>query len=113
MGVIEKKEHTVFDTTNELPEGEGYRTKIDYAQRITWSGQFIHAAPWSEGKQGRVNVSHGCVNVSEAMGAWLFSRTMMGDPITVSGTEEKLKQGNGWTDFNVSYSEWKKLSYLK
>ena len=47
------------------------------------------------------------------MGAWLFGRTMMGDPITVSGTEQKLKQGNGWTDFNVSYAEWKKLSYLK
>ena len=50
------------------PEGEGYRTKIDYAQRITWSGQFIHAAPWSEGVQGSANVSHGCVNVSMANG---------------------------------------------
>ncbi|MFI5891153.1 Ig-like domain-containing protein [Actinoplanes sp. NPDC051513] len=112
MIVMEKARHTVFDTTDTDPVN-GYKTPIDFAQRITWSGQFIHAAPWSEGKQGRVNVSHGCVNVSEAMGAWLFGRTMMGDPITVSGTEEKLKQGNGWTDFNVSYAQWKKLSYLK
>ncbi|WP_433375851.1 Ig-like domain-containing protein [Actinoplanes sp. CA-142083] len=112
MIVMEKAKHTVFDTTDTDPVN-GYKTPIDFAQRITWSGQFIHAAPWSEGKQGHTNVSHGCVNVSEAMGAWLFSRTMMGDPITVSGTEEKLKQGNGWTDFNVSYGEWKKLSYLK
>ena len=112
MVVIEKKEHTVFDTTDELPEGEGYRTKIDYAQRITWSGQFIHAAPWSEGVQGRRNVSHGCVNVSMAMGKWLFSRTMMGDPITVSGTEEKLKNGNGWTDWNMSWDEYKKGSAI-
>jgi lipoprotein-anchoring transpeptidase ErfK/SrfK len=111
MIVMEKMKHTVFDTTDTDPVN-GYKTPIDFAQRITWSGQFIHAAPWSEGKQGHVNVSHGCVNVSEAMGAWLFARTMMGDPITVSGTEEKLKQGNGWTDFNVSYSQWKKLSYL-
>ena len=111
MVVMEKARHTVFDTTDTDPV-HGYKTPIDFAQRITWSGQFIHAAPWSEGKQGHVNVSHGCVNVSEAMGAWLFARTMMGDPITVSGTEEKLKQGNGWTDFNVSYDQWKKLSYL-
>jgi lipoprotein-anchoring transpeptidase ErfK/SrfK len=111
MIVMEKMKHTVFDTTDTDPVN-GYKTPIDFAQRITWSGQFIHAAPWSEGKQGHTNVSHGCVNVSEAMGAWLFSRTMMGDPITVTGTEEKLKQGNGWTDFNLSYGAWKKLSYL-
>jgi lipoprotein-anchoring transpeptidase ErfK/SrfK len=111
MVVIEKKEHTVFDTTDTDPTG-GYKTNIDFAQRITWSGQFIHAAPWSEGQQGKRNVSHGCVNVSEAMGAWLFSRTMMGDVITVSGTEEKLKNGNGWTDWNMSYSAFKQLSAL-
>ena len=85
---------------------------IDFAQRITWSGQFIHAAPWSEGKQGHVNVSHGCVNVSEKMGAWLFSRTMMGDPITVSGTGSPLKNGNGWTDWNISYAQFKQGSAL-
>ena len=112
MVVIDKQRHTIFDTTDELGPVKGYRTPIDFAQRITWSGQFIHAAPWSEGKQGHTNVSHGCVNVSEAMGGWLFSRTLMGDPITVSGTEEKLKNGNGWTDWNVSYEQWKKNSYL-
>jgi len=112
MVVIEKKKHTIFDTTDELGPEKGYKTPIDFAQRITWSGQFIHAAKWSEGKQGRVNVSHGCLNVSEKMGAWLFDRTLMGDPVTVSGTEEKLKNGNGWTDWNMSYSQYKKGSYL-
>ena len=112
MLVIEKKRHTVFDTLDELGPDEGYRTEIDYAQRITWSGQYIHAAPWSEGVQGRTNVSHGCVNVSMKMGAWLFSRTMMGDPITVKGTGSPLKNGNGWTDWNMSYDEYKKGSAL-
>jgi lipoprotein-anchoring transpeptidase ErfK/SrfK len=111
MLVIEKKRHTIFDTTDTDPVN-GYKTPIDFAQRITWSGSFIHAAPWSEGKQGHVNVSHGCVNVSENMGAWLFGRTMIGDPITVTGTEQKLKNGNGWTDWNVSYAEFKKGSAL-
>jgi lipoprotein-anchoring transpeptidase ErfK/SrfK len=111
MVVIQKQRHTVFDTTDTDPKN-GYKTPIDYAQRITWSGQFIHAAPWSEGKQGKVNVSHGCVNVSEAMGAWLFGKTLMGDPITVSGTEQKLQNGNGWTDWNMSYADYKKGSYL-
>ncbi|MET0495011.1 MAG: L,D-transpeptidase, partial [Actinoplanes sp.] len=82
------------------------------AQRITWSGQFIHAAPWSEGVQGKQNVSHGCVNVSMAMGKWLFDRTMLGDPITVKGTGDPLKNGNGWTDWNMSWEQYKKGSAL-
>jgi lipoprotein-anchoring transpeptidase ErfK/SrfK len=112
MVVMEKSRHTVFDTMAELGPVKGYRIDIDFAQRITWSGQFIHAAPWSEGKQGKVNVSHGCVNVSEKMGAWLFARTMMGDPITVSGTGAKLQNGNGWTDWNMSWDQFKSGSAL-
>lgn len=112
MVIMEKARHTVFDTFAELGPDKGYRTEIDFAQRLTYSGQFIHAAPWSEGKQGKVNVSHGCVNVSEAMGGWLFARTLMGDVVIVSGTEDKLKNGDGWTDWNMSYDEYKKGSYL-
>ncbi|WP_407651570.1 L,D-transpeptidase [Actinoplanes sandaracinus] len=112
MVVMEKAAHTIFDTTDEDPVN-GYKTPIDWAQRVTYSGQFIHAAPWSEGVQGRSNVSHGCVNISEALGKWLFDRTLMGDVVTVSGTEEKLKNGDGWTNWNMSWEEYKKGSYLK
>ncbi|MFD0783477.1 Ig-like domain-containing protein [Micromonospora azadirachtae] len=112
MVVIEKLRKTVFDTFEELGPEEGYRTKIDYAQRLTWGGEFIHAAPWSEGQQGSVNVSHGCVNVSMADGAWLFTNTRIGDPITVKGTERKLQNGNGWTDWNMSWNEYVKGSAL-
>ncbi|SIR08281.1 L,D-transpeptidase [Micromonospora avicenniae] len=112
MVVIEKLRKTVFDTFEELGPEEGYRTKIDYAQRLTWGGEFIHAAPWSEGQQGSVNVSHGCVNVSMADGAWLYANTRIGDPITVKGTERKLQNGNGWTDWNMSWNEYVKGSAL-
>ncbi|NJP33733.1 L,D-transpeptidase [Micromonospora thermarum] len=112
MVVIEKLRKTVFDTLEELGPEDGYRTKIDYAQRLTWGGEFIHAAPWSEGQQGTVNVSHGCVNVSMANGAWLFANTRIGDPITVKGTERRLQNGNGWTDWNMSWEEYVKGSAL-
>ncbi|MEV4494121.1 hypothetical protein C7C45_21450 [Micromonospora arborensis] len=112
MVVIEKLRKTVFDTMEELGPEEGYRTNIDFAQRLTWGGEFIHAAPWSEGQQGSVNVSHGCVNVSMANGDWLFKNTQIGDPITVKGTERKLQNGNGWTDWNMSWDEYVKGSAL-
>ncbi|GAA4565265.1 Ig-like domain-containing protein [Micromonospora coerulea] len=106
MVVMEKKESTVFDTRDEADPDNQYVTKIDFAQRITWGGEYIHAAPWSEGVQGRVNVSHGCVNVSMANGRWLFDRTLVGDPITVRGTTRRLVPGNGWTAWSMSWSEF-------
>jgi lipoprotein-anchoring transpeptidase ErfK/SrfK len=112
MVVIEKQRKTIFDTMDDPNPANRYRTPIDFAQRLTWSGQFIHAAPWSEGKQGRENVSHGCVNVSEAMGAWLFDQTRIGDVITVKNTEEKLENGNGWTDWNMSWDQYVKGSAI-
>jgi lipoprotein-anchoring transpeptidase ErfK/SrfK len=112
MVIIEKQRKTIFDTMDDPNPANRYRTPIDYAQRLTWSGQFIHAAPWSEGVQGRTNVSHGCVNVSMAMGAWLFGQTRIGDPITVKGTEEKLENGNGWTDWNMSWEQYVKGSAI-
>jgi lipoprotein-anchoring transpeptidase ErfK/SrfK len=112
MVIMEKKEHTVFDTTAELGPTEGYRTNIDYAQRITWSGQYVHSASWSVGAQGKRNVSHGCVNVSPSNARWLFGKTLIGDPITVRGTEDKLDAGNGWTAWDMSWKEFVKGSAL-
>ncbi|MEH0845535.1 Ig-like domain-containing protein [Micromonospora sp. CPCC 205711] len=112
MVVMEKKEKTVFDTMDDPDPANRYRTEIDFAQRLTWGGEYIHAAPWSEGVQGRQNVSHGCVNVSMAAGRWLFERTRIGDPITVKGTERKIDPGNGWTAWSLSWSKFVEGSAL-
>ncbi|KUL24506.1 L,D-transpeptidase [Actinoplanes awajinensis] len=111
MVIIEKMSHTVFDTTDTDPEN-GYKTPIDYAQRLTWSGQYIHSAPWSTGAQGRRNVSHGCVNVSPSNATWLFDKTLVGDPVTVKGTGDKLDYGNGWTPWDVSWEKFAEGSAL-
>jgi lipoprotein-anchoring transpeptidase ErfK/SrfK len=111
MVVMEKKATTVFDTTD-TDGSEGYVTNIEFAQRLTWSGQYIHSAPWSVGSQGRRNVSHGCVNVSPSNARWLFDKTLIGDPVTVSGTGDKLDYGNGWTPWDLSWKEFAKGSAL-
>jgi lipoprotein-anchoring transpeptidase ErfK/SrfK len=112
MVVIEKLKKTIFDTRDDPDPANRYVTDIEWAQRLTWGGEFIHAAPWSEGVQGRTNVSHGCVNMSTANASWLFNLTRMGDPITVKGTERKLQNGNGWTDWNMSWDDYVKGSAI-
>ncbi|MFK3980035.1 Ig-like domain-containing protein [Micromonospora sp. NPDC050397] len=112
MIVMEKLRKTVFDTMDDPNPDNRYRTDIEYAQRLTWGGEFIHAAPWSVAQQGHTNVSHGCVNMSQENAAWLFGVTSIGDPVTVKGTEVKLKNGNGWTDWSLSWEEYVKGSAI-
>lgn len=110
--IIEKFVHTIFDTFAELGPKLGYRTPIDYAQRLTWGGEYIHAAPWSVASQGHRNVSHGCINMSDANAKWLFNLTSVGDPVVTKGTERQLKDGNGWTHWNMTWDEYVKGSAL-
>jgi lipoprotein-anchoring transpeptidase ErfK/SrfK len=90
----------------------GYRLKVYYPQRITWDGEYVHAAPWSEGDQGKRNVSHGCTNISMAHATWLYSQTRIGDPVIVKNTEQHVKWGNGWTDWDVSWEQYVKGSAI-
>jgi lipoprotein-anchoring transpeptidase ErfK/SrfK len=85
---------------------------VEYAQRVTYSGEFLHAAPWSVYAQGSYNVSHGCVGMSTENGAWLYSITHRGDPVEVTGTSRGLEQGNGWTDWDISFKQYKQGSAL-
>ena len=112
MLVMEKLRKTVFDTFADLGPSEGYRINIEYAQRLTHGGEFIHSAPWSVPSQGRANVSHGCLNMSAANAIWLFGVTKVGDPVVVKGTERQVKDGNGFTDWNVPWEQYVKGSAI-
>jgi lipoprotein-anchoring transpeptidase ErfK/SrfK len=85
---------------------------VKWAQRVTSSGEFIHGAPWSVGSQGSVNVSHGCVGMSLADAQWYFGQTLIGDPVTVTGTSRTMEPGNGWTDWNTTWAAYKAGSAL-
>ncbi len=85
---------------------------VEYAQRVTYSGEFLHAAPWSVGSQGSANVSHGCVGMSTADAGWLFNNTKVGDVVEVSGTDRSMELANGYGDWNLSWADWKSGSAL-
>jgi lipoprotein-anchoring transpeptidase ErfK/SrfK len=66
-----------------LDSAEGYKITAQYAVRVTWSGVYVHSAPWSVDSQGYANVSHGCINLSPDNAAWYFDTVHLGDPINV------------------------------
>ncbi len=109
--IIEKL--PVTRMTNEMiGADESYDLKVRYAMRVTWSGEFLHAAPWNSANLGRVNASHGCVGMSTANAAWLFNRVEVGDPVVTTGSGRGLEKGNGYTDWDVSWSQYQKGSAL-
>jgi lipoprotein-anchoring transpeptidase ErfK/SrfK len=112
MVIMDKRRKTVFDTTDDPGDVDRYRVDIEYAQRLTWGGEYIHAAPWSVQHQGRRNVSHGCVNVSMANATYLFNLTSIGTPVTVKGTERRVRPANGWTAWSVGWADYLKGSAL-
>jgi lipoprotein-anchoring transpeptidase ErfK/SrfK len=91
---------------------EHYSLRVKYAMRITISGEFLHAAPWNAGNFGRRNASHGCVGMSTGDAAWLFNRSLIGDPVVTTGSSRGIEYGNGYSDWNMSYAQYKKGSAL-
>jgi lipoprotein-anchoring transpeptidase ErfK/SrfK len=85
---------------------DGYFEHVPWSVRISNSGEFVHAASWSVASQGHTNVSHGCVNMGPAAAKWFFGITRRGDLVVVTGTSRKLEQGNGYADWNLSWSQW-------
>ena len=101
----EKAADIIMDSATTGHPGE-YRIPTKWNVRMTYSGTFFHAAPWSTGAQGNSNVSHGCVNASPANARWFYEFTQRGDIIQVSGTSRKLRFGNGPTPWAKSWDDW-------
>jgi lipoprotein-anchoring transpeptidase ErfK/SrfK len=85
---------------------------VQWAMRLTYSGEFIHAAPWSVDSQGRANVSHGCTGLSTADAGWLYAMTRRGDVVEYTGTDRWMTLTNGYGDWNASYADYKAGSAL-
>lgn len=85
---------------------------VEYAMRVTYSGEFIHAAPWSVGSQGAANVSHGCTGMSTANAGWLYENSKVGDVVEYTGTDRGTDLTNGFGDWNTSFADYKSGSAL-
>jgi lipoprotein-anchoring transpeptidase ErfK/SrfK len=114
--VIETKEYSrIMDaasggTAKNSPDY--YRIQVFYAMRLTDSGEFLHAAPWSTYAQGSLNVSHGCTGMSTSNAQWLYNRSELGDVVIYTGNDKPMDAGNGITVWNVPWSRWKAKSAL-
>ncbi|NDL57814.1 L,D-transpeptidase family protein [Phytoactinopolyspora sp. XMNu-373] len=88
-----------------------YDVDADWAVRLSYSGTFVHSAPWSEESQGEDNVSHGCINLNDANGETYFNMVRYGDIVTVENStreaDDLVERGDpGMVDWNQSWDEY-------
>ncbi|MFJ4947032.1 Ig-like domain-containing protein [Streptomyces sp. NPDC088760] len=90
---------------------------VPHAMRLTDSGTFIHGNYWgADSVFGKANTSHGCVGLKDVRGggdgrqpaAWFFDHSMIGDVVVVKNSDDKttLAPDNGFSDWNMPWSEW-------
>lgn len=103
--------HIIMDSSTygvPVNSPNGYRTDVDWATQLSYSGVFVHSAPWSVGAQGHTNTSHGCLNVSPSNAQWFYDHVKRGDIVevvnTVGGT---LPGAEGLGDWNIPWPQWK------
>ncbi|MFG2191213.1 Ig-like domain-containing protein [Streptomyces sp. NPDC048639] len=110
--VVLAKESFVRMTSASIGASDFYDLPVYWATRVTWSGEYLHAAPWSTGSQGAANVSHGCTGMSTEAAKWFFDTVKVGDVVQVVGSNGDMMTpfDNGFGDWNVDWAKWRKGS---
>ena len=108
--IVEKDRYTNMNSETigiSNTSAQGYNLKnVEFAMRLTYSGEFLHAAPWSVGYQGYSNVSHGCTGMSTANAGWLYDNSIIGDPVEYTGSSRPMTLDNGYGDWNLPFSQY-------
>src|SRR3954468_11642275 len=114
--IVEKFRHKRMNSETigiDPDSADGYDLDdVEYAMRVTYSGEFVHAAPWSVAQQGNSNVSHGCTGMSTANAAWLYNLSKVGDVVQYTGTDKGMSLTNGFGDWNTSFAQYRTGSAL-
>jgi lipoprotein-anchoring transpeptidase ErfK/SrfK len=114
--IIEKFRHKRMNSETigiDPDSADGYDLDdVEYAMRVTYSGEFVHAAPWSVASQGSANVSHGCTGMSTSNAEWLYNNTNVGDVVEYVCTEKYMDLTNGFGDWNASFADYRAGSAL-
>jgi lipoprotein-anchoring transpeptidase ErfK/SrfK len=107
--IMDKQESVRMDatTTGTDPKDPEFYNEIEHwAMRLTWSGEYLHARPGSEGAFGRANVSHGCTGMSNENAKWMFDYSRIGDVVIYTGSTRSLEWGNGYTAWEMNWARW-------
>ena len=104
------KARLVIMTNPNVPKGAPgwYREPVPLAVRITNSGIYLHETPGAEWCLGVTNCSHGCIRQPPADALWFYNINQTADVVHVKGTPRKMVFGDGWTFYQMPWTQWAK-----
>ncbi|TNC28541.1 L,D-transpeptidase [Amycolatopsis alkalitolerans] len=106
--IMTREPHAIFDNAR-----YGY-TNVNkkWACRISNHGEFIHENQDNAAAIGKVNNSHGCVNLLDADAKEFFDSALIGDPVEITGSRLAGPVNSDVMDWLVSWSAWRGKSAL-
>jgi lipoprotein-anchoring transpeptidase ErfK/SrfK len=95
--------------------GPGYfDPHVQWTQRLTYGGEYLHSAPWNVGNLGVRSTSNGCTNLSPAVAKQLFGFLETGDVVSFPNANgPQMQLGQGYGDWNVPWTSWLTGGVLK
>ncbi|MEU5845204.1 L,D-transpeptidase [Saccharopolyspora shandongensis] len=89
----------------------GYRdVRKTWAARFSNHGEFIHENQENAAALGKVNNSHGCINLSAADAKAYFDSALLGDPVEVTGSASTMPPQFDVYDWLLNWDQWTKKS---
>jgi lipoprotein-anchoring transpeptidase ErfK/SrfK len=81
---------------------------VQYATRLTPSGEFIHQATDSAVAYiGQLNLSHGCIGMDAAGASWVFENMGVGDLVhVINSPNESIAPTDGYGDWNIPFAQY-------
>jgi lipoprotein-anchoring transpeptidase ErfK/SrfK len=109
--VVLEKDQTVHMTSASYgitnPKDPNYYAEdVSLCLRISYGGEYCHAAGWNIPDHGHRNVSHGCVNMNPEHAQWLYNTFTVGDVVEVKNTPVTLPVWDGLGDWAVPWSQY-------
>lgn len=112
FAVMDKASDVTMDSRTAGLGDAYYVPDVKWDVHFTSSGSYVHSAPWSVGSQGHENVSHGCIGTNPSDAEWFYDNTLPGDIIKVTGSPRTAALGNGFNDWQLSWTAWQGKSAL-
>jgi lipoprotein-anchoring transpeptidase ErfK/SrfK len=101
--IMEKVPTTCMHDTN----GTYYECGIKWDQRLTYSGEYLHSAPWNVRNIGHFDSSNGCTNLLPSDAVKLYNFLRIGDVVEYpNATGPAMSMGAGYGDWNVPWVQW-------
>jgi lipoprotein-anchoring transpeptidase ErfK/SrfK len=89
--------------------GPGYNIcGVKYTQRLTYGGEYLHAAPWNTYNIDHgINSSNGCTNLHLSDAQKLYGLLEIGDVVDYPNANgPRMLLGDGYGDWNVPWGQW-------